>query len=437
MYLGDVESVAELFNHAESCFANGDWEQALRGYSGVIEVAPRFTPARYRVADCLLNLGDSELAKTVYRSLAWHYIRSGHPLLGLVLCKMLTALEPKSIELLEILAELYSSESERVAEAELPQPPPLPDGAAAPELSEAPGPELRESAAELAADTESITETPANFPHIPLFSHLDEATFVRILHRLRLRRFQHDDIIVREGERGDSFFMLGNGQVTVWKILEGRETLLARLHQGAIFGEMALVSSQPRAATVRAVGDVDLLELSRADIETQAEELETVAAALKRFTRGRFLANLAATSPLFRTMDKEARRRVIALFESEEVVTGDVLIEEGEAGPGLFLVLRGEFKVSRRVSGTERRLAILRSGQVFGEISLLKDVPTTATVTAVSLGEVLKLDRTRFESVLRDFPELWTSLHALSEKRLEEQRRIVGPIATGDDQILL
>ena len=429
--------MAELFNEAEARFGSGDWEQALRAYAAVIEVAPRFTPARYRVADCLLNLGDSEHAKTVYRSLAWHYIRSGHPLLGLALCKMVTALDPRSSDLLEILAELYSSESERIAEGELPRPPPLPDGAPAPPVSNVPPAQLHASAARLAADTEAITETPPNFPLVPLFSHLDEKTFIRVLHRLRLRRFQHDEVIIREGERGESFFMLANGQVTVWKLVEGRETLLARLHQGAVFGEMALVSSAPRAATVRAVGDVDLLELSRADLETQAEELESVRTALERFTRGRFLANLAATSPLFRALDPDARRRVLARFESELVASGDIVIEEGESAPGLFLVLRGELKVSRRVGGTERRLAILRSGQVFGEISLLHDLPTTATVTAVSPGELLRIRRDQFEEVLRDFPELWSSLRELSEKRLEAQQRIAGPVATRDSSVML
>lgn len=430
-------SLAELFNEAEASFATGDWEQALRAYAAVIEVAPRFTPARYRVADCLLNLGDSEHAKTVYRSLAWHYIRSGHPLLGLALCKMVTALDPRSVDLLEILAELYSSESERTAEGELPRPPPLPDGAPAPAVSDEPPPELRAAAARLAADTDGITETPANFPQLPLFSHLDERTFIRVLHRLKLRRYQHDDVIIREGERGESFFMLANGQVTVWKLLDGRETLLARLHQGAVFGEMALVSSAPRTATVRAVGDVDVLELPRVDIEAHAAELESVRAALERFTRGRFLANLAATSPLFRALDPDARRRALARFESELVAAGDIVIEEGEPGPGLFLVMRGELKVSRRVRGTERRLAILRSGQVFGEISLLRDRPTTATVTAVSPGELLRLRRDRFEEVLRDFPELWNTLKELSEKRLEEQRRVAGPVATRDSSVLL
>jgi cAMP-dependent protein kinase regulator len=200
---------------------------------------------------------------------------------------------------------------------------------------------------------------------------------------------------------------------------------------------MALVSAAPRTATVRAVGDVDLLELSRADIETQAEELGSVRTALERFTRGRFLANLAATSPLFRALDPDARRRVLARFESELIAPGDIVIEEGESGPGLFLVLRGELKVSRRVGGTERRLAILRSGQVFGEISLLRDVPTTATVTAVSPGEVLRIRRDQFEEVLRDFPELWSTLRELSEKRLEAQRRVAGPVATRDSSVMI
>jgi CRP-like cAMP-binding protein len=411
-------SVGELFRSAEKDFKQARWERALAGYVAVIRVAPRFPGARYRVADCLLNLGDKERAKEVYKSLAWHFIRTGHPLLGLVLCKMVLALDPSYEELLHVLAELYSSESDRVAEVELPPPPSLPDGGPPPELPRARGPDLLEEAARTAIDLDDLAAVPPNFPRIPLFSHLREDAFVRVLHRLRLRRFRHSDVILREGTAGDSFFMLANGQVTVWKQHHGQPRLFARLYPGAVFGEMALVGSSTRTATVRAEGDVDALELSRLDLEAEAEQLETVRKALIRFTRSRFLANLAATSPLFSHLDPARRRALLGEFEARRFQPEDVIIEQGERGPGLFLVLRGMVEV---VESSGQSLARLGSGAVFGEVSLLHDRPTTASVVARGVGEVLFLSRARFEDLLAQVPEVWSTLRALSEERLSQR----------------
>jgi CRP-like cAMP-binding protein len=55
----------------------------------------------------------------------------------------------------------------------------------------------------------------------------------------------------------------------------------------------------------------------------------------------------------------------------------------------------------------------------------------------VSPGEVLRIRRDQFEEVLRDFPELWSTLRELSEKRLEAQRRVAGPVATRDSSVMI
>ncbi len=432
-----ASSVAEVFSQGEVDFVAGRYEEALRSYSAVIQAAPRFTRARYRVADSLLNLGDRIRAKEVYKGLAWHYIKAGHPLLGLVVCKMVLALDPSYDDMLYILAELYSSESDRVGDIDLPKPLPLPDGAPAPTIPAADPPTLLDTAAKLAADTDPITEVPPRFPLIPLFSHLKEDAFIKVLGSLRLRRFTNGDRIISEGEPGDSFFMLADGVVTVSKSIKGRDTVLAHLHQGAVFGEMALVSNAPRAATVSAEGDVDLLELSRLDLEGHAGELESVKEALKKFTRGRFLANLAATSPLFKSLGKPERRAIMLRFKPKKIHTDDILIEEGDAGRGVYLILRGEFGVSKRDGGKDVEVAKLRGGDVFGEISLLKGTPTTATVAAKSIGEVLFLAKEDFQEVLQEHPEVRENLDKLSAERLRELKEQVADVSTDDSSVLL
>jgi CRP-like cAMP-binding protein len=429
-------SVHDLQSEADAAFARGAWEEALRGHLAVVRAAPRFAPARFRVADALLNLGHREAAKGVYKGLAWHHIRGGRPLPGLVATKMVLALDPGLDDLLVILAELYSSESDRTGDVDAPPAFELPTGAPA-QREALEGPALAAEAARVAADTDAITEIPELLPPIPLFSHLGEEAFLAVLGSLRLRRFGPGELIIREGEVGDSFFMLAGGEVAVSRNMGGEDTLLARLHRGAVFGEMALVSRAPRVATVRAAGDVDALELDRADLETHAGQLESVKKALKKFTRGRFLANLAATSPLFESLSRPDRRALMGRFRPQRVFPGDVLIEEGERGRGLYLVLSGQMRVSARRPEGEVQLARLRGGDVFGEISLLHDAPTTASVTADAVGEVLFLPREDFSSVLETYPAVAATLRAMSAERLAERRRAAGVVVTDDAGVLL
>ncbi len=201
---------------------------------------------------------------------------------------------------------------------------------------------------------------------------------------------------------------------------------------------MALVSNAPRAATVTAQGDVDILELSRLDLEGHAGELESVKMALRKFTRGRFLANLAATSPLFRDLEKMERRGLMRKFRPRKVQGGDILIEEGENGRGLFLVLRGEYAVSTKSSGKDVELARLGGGDVFGEIALLKDLPTNATVTACSIGEVLYLPKEEFLATMDAHPNVRITLASMSEARIKERAIVTGDrIITDDAQIMV
>src|SRR5690606_20423621 len=131
-------------------------------------------------------------------------------------------------------------------------------------------------------------------PTVPLFSFLDEEAFIKVLSELQLRRYVKGNAIIQEGEPGDSFFILVEGDVQVSRQIGGKQVDLARLHHGAVFGEMALITNAARTATVTALDDCDLLQLKRSSLEAQAHSLQSVTEALKAFTQERFLNNLTA-----------------------------------------------------------------------------------------------------------------------------------------------
>jgi CRP-like cAMP-binding protein len=217
-----------------------------------------------------------------------------------------------------------------------------------------------------------------------------------------------------------------------------RQTELAQLGENAVFGEMALLSAQPRSATVSCLSEVDLLEVGRQALATLADELGPVAEALHGFTRERLLGNLMATSPLFRPFTRMQQRDLLRRFTSHDVAPGTVVIHEGEQGRGLFVVLSGELDVSRRgPDGHTVPLGGLRTGEVFGEIAILRNARTTATVVAQRPATVLFLAREYVERIVAAIPEIKNYLEALAEDREIDNQLIIGEDVPADERVLL
>ncbi len=427
-------TAVRLFERGEEAFKRGQWKSALLAFVGVVEACPGHLKARFRVADALLNIGRRDLALSVYRAISWHSIKAGHPLMGLVTAKMVTLLDPAADDVLALLAELYSSDSDRVDA--LYEGPPLlvlgdePATALASENDNdaAPASVLQEAARRAGAVDGSLPY-PLYLPPIPLFSHLDEDAFVAVLGKLRLRRFADEEVIIRQGERGDSFFMIADGSVLVKRDIDDDDggVTLAHLHRGAVFGELTLISDEPRHANVVARGDVDVLELRRADLIVAAAQLENISMALKLFTRERFLRNLTATHSFFQGLSRDDRHRVMESFRVVTFKAGDVFIDEGQRGPGLFVLLGGAANVAKRQGkdGERIHLATLRGGDLCGEMSMINDAPTNATVTADADLEALFLGRDEFKSVVAEHPELMKYLAGLTDERLRQNRALL------------
>ena len=93
---------------------------------------------------------------------------------------------------------------------------------------------------------------------VPLFEHCSKKDLQRIGQIADEVDLRAGKVLIREGERGREFFVLVRGEVEVRR--KGRK--IATLGPGSFFGEMALLSKAPRAATVTAVTPIDVLVIS-------------------------------------------------------------------------------------------------------------------------------------------------------------------------------
>ncbi|HEY3447696.1 MAG TPA: cyclic nucleotide-binding domain-containing protein [Myxococcales bacterium] len=113
-----------------------------------------------------------------------------------------------------------------------------------------------------------------------LFMLLDEKGRERMLAGATRREVAAGEVICREGERGDAFYVVVAGKVSIAADDFGTSKIIAQLGRGAFFGEMAVVVDQPRSATVTAIEPCDLLSFGREAVEGVLKDYPAVRQAL-------------------------------------------------------------------------------------------------------------------------------------------------------------
>ncbi len=113
---------------------------------------------------------------------------------------------------------------------------------------------------------------------------------------------------------------------------------------------------------------------------------------------------------------------------------GERMIQEGDPGDSMFVMLRGTAAVSIARNGTSVRVGAMRQGDCFGEFALLTGEPRTATVRAEHDCEVLEIGKPIMAGILRDSPECLSALSALLARRKLEGEGIVRDATLPADQ---
>jgi CRP-like cAMP-binding protein len=115
----------------------------------------------------------------------------------------------------------------------------------------------------------------------------------------------------------------------------------------------------------------------------------------------------ADRSPPSAASDIEPRERARLLGRfGRRFAAGEVLFQEGSPALAAFLLQEGRVRLIRRVAMTERSLAVVRPGELFGEGALLDGGSYGSTAVALTEGTVMALDRETFRTLLRNYPEV-------------------------------
>jgi uncharacterized protein YhbP (UPF0306 family) len=107
-------------------------------------------------------------------------------------------------------------------------------------------------------------------------------------------------------------------------------------------------------------------------------------------------------------------------LESLQVAAGEVVVRQGSPPEQFFVVVDGELEVVREEEGESRRVATLRRGQFFGEMAILRDMPRTATVRAITAATLMTLERDAFRDMVAQSSGTTTDFDRVIQQRLSE-----------------
>ncbi|MBP7797994.1 MAG: cyclic nucleotide-binding domain-containing protein [Thermoanaerobaculaceae bacterium] len=313
MWLGKVEVISKLI-------ASKQYKKAIALLRQNLQADQDNTWLRQQLADVLVLDGQKELAMAILARLADFFAQDGFHAKAIAIMKKMQRIDPTRTDLDEKLAAIMNEDvlqqrflaalrrPDQTRFANLgnapltqteavplpgPSPEPTPPVASAPPpvppptlATEPATPEEEALVIEL-FEFDQPSEERARYRGIgrsPLFSELADADLVALMQGLQLLSFEPGEIVVTEGEPGASLFVLASGQVRVFaRDQSGHNRQVRTLDEGEFFGEISLVTGQPRTATVVAATPCDLLELHQSSLRAIGENHPQVPITIREF----------------------------------------------------------------------------------------------------------------------------------------------------------
>eukprot|EP01006_Ploeotia_vitrea_P032239 TRINITY_DN64501_c0_g1_i1.p1 TRINITY_DN64501_c0_g1~~TRINITY_DN64501_c0_g1_i1.p1 ORF type:complete len:1068 (-),score=201.15 TRINITY_DN64501_c0_g1_i1:186-3086(-) len=231
-----------------------------------------------------------------------------------------------------------------------------------------------------------------------LFSHLEDRELNVALEAMRQVHFTKGENVITQGEQTDNsdFYVLQYGRCTM--LVDGN--IRTALREGDYFGEIELLYTQPRQATVRV--DSDRATCWALDRSTYRHIMTGT------FMKKRRLYETAMQKiPLLKSLTRDERVQLADALQPAKFMPGEYLMKFDEVGKHMFIILEGTIEVIGRDDNKNPiKVCEFGKGDHVGELEFINHHKTVADVRAVTLVRSAKLNRAHFELCMGPILEL-------------------------------
>ena len=232
-----------------------------------------------------------------------------------------------------------------------------------------------------------------------LFRHLDAAMHRELVQRMVAFPVVSGQDVIRQGDKGDYFYV---AELGVFDVIVGEEkvhTYTADPAQGLhpCFGELALLYAKPRAATIRAASTGMLWGLDRRGFRS----VQTLSSNVD-------LTKLLRRMDIFSSLPFQSFQTLMNHMVEQNFRGGEYVFRQGDTGDTMFIITQGSASVLKSMGhdtfGDDEEekdeVMQLEEEMYFGERALLDNEPRKASVRAITALKCMAIDRTTFERLL-------------------------------------
>lgn len=207
-------------------------------------------------------------------------------------------------------------------------------------------------------------------------------------------------VIIRQDDVGDSFYVIQEGEVLVTRVANPSEPPkeLAKLGKNSYIGEIALMTQEPRTATVTVISaQAKILKMTKAKFD---EVMAASNAALFN-DKKEFGKEVVDKVPLFQSLTAAKKKMVVDCMRPMSFLPNTYICRQGQKGNTFYIITEGTCKVCVNMNGAENEVARLKPGDFFGEVALIEPSnKRTADVISLSAVTCMTLSRADFTNLL-------------------------------------
>ena len=276
---------------------------------------------------------------------------------------------------------------------------------------------------------------------VPLFAPLSVQERKALSEKFVRRDFQNGDILFKQGEQAQAMFLIESGQVNLTRRDLNGEQLLVTYGPKTLLGEVDLLLNQAYESTAMVDGLVEAWILTRHTLSSMMEAWPEINLKFRSVLEQPTI-NITHSSiqlqnkiddttgqidlssfPLFANLTPEDKLDVAQRMQVLHVAANEVIFSRGSFPDAFYLLKRGQLKLVKH-----GYFDVVRPGGFFGEMSLLTGQHRQVTAQAIEDCEILMLDRSQFEMVVRQYSTVSFVLSRTLSARLARANARIRPM---------
>ncbi len=422
-----LQNLQRTIDKAERYYSKGKYQAALQSYEEMRSFGNNDPKIFLRLGDISRKLGNYSSAIEDYKAAVKAYAKRGFIVKAIAVCKVILNLDPSLEDIENNLAALYLQKDRPHEETEdgLPHVPEIPPQLRPKKVEPAPEPEEsiiieiteEDSSSESAGEPED-----AGLVRTPLFSYLGAEELSEVIKKLKARSYSIGECVFKRGDDDNSIYVITSGVAEVISRTKYDEEIKsATLTDGDFFGEHGYFSGSKRGSDVLAITELELLEISKDDMDQLAAEYPGIHKVLYDFYKERVLDKTLALSKVFKHLSVVDRKDLLEKVHVESFPKGTAVIRDNDEGDSMYVIVSGTVEVWK--SGADRKrkpLITLHENDYFGEAAIVLKRARVSNVTATSRClDLIVIGKKELEKVLLDYPMIKRILEDVASRHVE------------------